>query len=71
MEAGDCEGRLPPPFLVGHEQQGEAQVSCWDRGRPARNERGARKWVVDKVCKNCAPKARCKRDACGPSSSLE
>jgi hypothetical protein len=35
----------------------------WERGRPARSERGARKDLL--VC-NCAPAARCGRDARAP-----
>ena len=31
---------------------------CWDRGRPARNERAARKGMMKMVLKHCAPEAR-------------
>ena len=38
-----------------------AQVICWDRGRPARNEREARKSTARSEFKSCAPAARCGR----------
>ena len=44
---------------------------CWDRGRPARNEREARKWIRDFTSKSYAPPARGGRDARGPSKPLD
>ena len=40
---------------------------CWDRGRPARNERVARNMVKRNIC---APSARCGRDARDPINHL-
>src|SRR5258705_6916179 len=47
------------------------QVICWDRGRPARHEREARK-DLESNGEKCAPERRvCGRDARGPSKSLD
>ena len=43
----------------------------WDRGRPARNEREARKPVEGDSPMNCAPAAHFRGDARGPGQSLE
>jgi len=32
------------PFYPNRAVEREGQVNCWDRGRPARHERKARKW---------------------------
>src|SRR5258706_16293699 len=44
---------------------------CWDRGRPARNEREARKWIRSNLRMTARRRRVCGRDARGPSKSLE
>ena len=49
-----------------------AQVMCWDRGRPARNEREARNlWEIGRILSLSRLRLICGRDARGPSQPLE
>ena len=61
-----CGKQYRPPDLTTNFLPSNLRV-IWDRGRPARNERAARKWIEGK---GCAPTARCGRDARGPRQSL-
>jgi len=40
-----------------------AQVICWDRGRPARNEREAENWIETATSKAFAPAVRLRAGA--------
>ena len=52
QEAGDSLGhsrlQISEPGTGKQQIVNSVQVICWDRGRPARNEREARKWIDEK-----------------------